>query len=509
LVSILRNIRRHSGCSLLLSSTLLRRQSCIVRYVTLFALIGYRKISKNKLSQTHSIMSKKVGKAVNSAARDTATQSLGALYSQASFSTSTTHSTTCLDSTTSSAKKRKVSKKIGEIQRQKTTHFLYEVSWNFQSPHKGSIFASTTDVPVSGSPNGPPIHRPFFKPQYLDALGKVVVAVTSNGPPAVHKRKNAFGTLPVEQSNGLANESLLLVTPVQSKGVGQRLFVGLDTGGLHYRFLQRARLILPELANSAAQTKTTQSRYHGEPYFTYSAWWLQCTNLHSLPKRGTGCAIAIVSNNLGTKVVELGAVVEHTSYHMVYVLYQNKVFPYPNGHQAHATFQQSWFDLVDPAMSKMINSHSTFDGIFSQPFRILLKELLVPKPTVSIHFLSQCYGASPSSVVEVNNKLMASCWSTDNCFQCSPESPSLLFPNKWRLPFYQESCFLAETATRREGKANEVGKIRPSFAQYEQPFLDSWKSVDTHAYARLKCNLEMDSCADSIFWFPKTNYRTR
>ncbi len=137
----------------------------------------------------------------------------------------------------------------------------------------------------------------------------------------------------------------------------------------------------------------------------------------------------------------MGAVVEHTNYHMVYVLNQNKVFPYPHGHQAHATFQQSWFDLVDPAMSK-INSHSTFDRIFSQPFRFF------------IHFLSQCYGASPSSVVEVNNKLMASCLSTDNCFQCSPESPSLLFPNKWRLPFYKKAVFWQKQ--QQEGKARPM-----------------------------------------------------
>jgi hypothetical protein len=55
----------------------------------------------------------------------------------------------------------------------------------------------------------------------------------------------------------------------------------------------------------------------------YSSWWLQCTNLQSLPKQANGVAIAVVSNHLETRAVELGAVVKHTSYHMVYGLYQN------------------------------------------------------------------------------------------------------------------------------------------------------------------------------------------
>jgi hypothetical protein len=187
---------------------------------------------------------------------------------------------------------------------------------------------------------------------------------------------------------------------------------------------------------------------------------------------------------------------------MIYVLYQNKVLPYRNDHRPHATFQQCWFDLVDPCVSQRINRDSTFDGMFSQPFRVLLRDLQVPQPVLTIHFLSQCYGASPSSVFPQNAKLMEKCLSSDNCFQCSPVSPSLLFPNKWRLPFYQESCFLAETATRREGKANEVGKTRPGMGQYEKLIDESWKSCDTHAYARFKCNLEMDTCADCVYLVP-------
>jgi hypothetical protein len=157
----------------------------------------------------------------------------------------------------------------------------------------------------------------------------------------------------------------------------------------------------------------------------------------------------------------LGVVVEHTSYQMIYVLYQNKVSPYRDDHQDYATFQYSWFDLVDQCVSQKINGGSTFDRMFSQPFRVPLRDLQVPQPAIMIHFLSPCCGASPSSVFPENPKLMAKCLSSDNCFQCSPISPSLLFPSKWRLPFYQESCFLAETATRREGKANEVGQTRP------------------------------------------------
>jgi hypothetical protein len=137
---------------------------------------------------------------------------------------------------------------------------------------------------------------------------------------------------------------------------------------------------------------------------------------------------------------------------MVYVLYQNKVSPYHNDHQHYATFQPSWFDLVDQCVSQKINRASTFEGMFSQPFRVLLRDLHVPQPTITIHSLSQCYGASPSYISPLNQKLIVKCVSSDNCFQCSPISPSLLFLNKWRLPFYQESCFLAEMATRREGK---------------------------------------------------------
>jgi hypothetical protein len=102
----------------------------------------------------------------------------------------------------------------------------------------------------------------------------------------------------------------------------------------------------------------------------YSAWWLQCTNLQSLPKRANGVAIAVLYNHLGTRAVELGAVVEHTFYHMVYVLYQKKVSPYNNDHQHYATFQPGWFNLVDQCVSQKINRDSTFDGMFLQAFRV-------------------------------------------------------------------------------------------------------------------------------------------
>jgi hypothetical protein len=107
----------------------------------------------------------------------------------------------------------------------------------------------------------------------------------------------------------------------------------------------------------------------------------------------------------------------------------------------------------------------------------------------------------PSSVFPGNKKLMVKCLSSDNCFQCSLISPSLLFPNKRRLPFYQESCFLAETATIREGKANEVVQTKPGMALYEKTIQESWKSVDTNAFAQFKCNQEMDLCADCVYLF--------
>jgi hypothetical protein len=67
---------------------------------------------------------------------------------------------------------------------------------------------------------------------------------------------------------------------------------------------------------------------------------------------------------------------------------------------------------------------------------------------------------------------------------------SCLFPNMWCLPFYQESYFLAETATIREGKAiNEVDQTRPGMGRYEKPINTAWKSIDTNAFARFKCNL--------------------
>jgi hypothetical protein len=238
-----------------------------------------------------------------------------------------------------------------------------------------------------------------------------------------------------------------------------------------------------------------------------SAWWLQCTNLQSLPKRATGVAIAIVSNHLGNRVVELCAVVELTSYHIIYVLYQNKVSPYRNGHQHYPTFRPSSLHLADQGVSQKINRDSTFDGMFSQLFRVLLLDLQVVQPAIAIHFLSRCYGASPSSVSAENQKLMVTCVSSDNCFQCSPISPSLLFPNQWRLPFYQESCFLAETATRREGKANEVGQTRPGMTAYEQSIRVSWKSNDTHAFARFRCNREMDYVADCVYLVPVSHLK--
>jgi hypothetical protein len=214
--------------------------------------------------------------------------------------------------------------------------FSYQISWNFQLTHQRSIFANPVDVTVTGSPGGPPIHQPFFKSQYLDALAKAVSQAATTCSQSVPKLKNTLGSLPLEQKHGLASKSLLLATPVLPTGVGQRLFVGLDTGGLHYPFLQHQRLLHPKMDASTSNIVKLQTRYHGEPYFTYSAWRLQCTNLQSLPKHGNGVAIAVVSNHLGTRTVELGAVIEHISYHMIYVLYQAKVFPCRNCHQAYA-----------------------------------------------------------------------------------------------------------------------------------------------------------------------------
>jgi hypothetical protein len=217
-------------------------------------------------------------------------------------------------------KHKRSNKKTVSPYLKKTTAYAYQVSWNFQALHQRSIFAAPGDISVTGTPDGPPIHRPFFKSQYLDALGRAVSAATTTGHESVNKSMNSFASLPLKHREGLANESLLLASPVLPRGAGQRLFVGLDTGGLHHRFLQRERLLHPEKDSSLSNTVKLQSRYHGDSYFRYSAWWLQCTNLQNLPKRANGVAIAIVSNYLGIRAVELGAVVEHTSYHMIYVL---------------------------------------------------------------------------------------------------------------------------------------------------------------------------------------------
>jgi hypothetical protein len=56
-----------------------------------------------------------------------------------------------------------------------------------------------------------------------------------------------LGFLPSSEKTGSAKESLLLANPVIPKGAGQRLFLGLDTPGLHHCFLQRERLLHPEL----------------------------------------------------------------------------------------------------------------------------------------------------------------------------------------------------------------------------------------------------------------------
>jgi hypothetical protein len=220
-------------------------------------------------------------------------------------------------------KKQKWSnKKIGEPEHQKTMAFAYQVSWDFQTSPKCRIFASPGDCTVMVTPDSPPIHHPFFKSQYLDALGKAISAATTTCSESIHNHQYSFGSLSLKQRSGLANESLLPVTPVIP------LRGRLDTGGLvHHHFLQRERLIHPELNTSSPNIVKLQSRYHGEPYFTYSAWWLQCINHQSLPKQVNGVAIAVVLNHLGTRAVELGAIVGHTSYHMIYVLYQNKIPP--------------------------------------------------------------------------------------------------------------------------------------------------------------------------------------
>jgi hypothetical protein len=155
--------------------------------------------------------------------------------------------------------------KSREPQHTKTTAFAYQVAWNFQSSSQRSIFASTTpDVALPGTPGGPPIHRPLFI--YLDALGMAVSSATPNFSEPVNPHPYSLGFLPSSEKTGSAKESLLLANPVIPKGARQRLFVGLDTGGLHHRFLQRERLLHPELDTSSSNIVQLYSRYHGEPY---------------------------------------------------------------------------------------------------------------------------------------------------------------------------------------------------------------------------------------------------
>jgi hypothetical protein len=176
------------------------------------------------------------------------------------------------------ARKRPFKKhKFREPQHTKTTAFAYQVAWNFQSSSQRSILASTTpDVALPGTPGGPPIHRPLFKGLYLDALGMAVSLATPTFSEPVNPHPYSLGFLPLSKKTGSAKESLLLANPVLPKGARQRLFVGLDTGGLYHRFLQRERLLHPELDTSSSNIVQLYSRYHGEPYFMYSSWWLQC-----------------------------------------------------------------------------------------------------------------------------------------------------------------------------------------------------------------------------------------
>ena len=118
-------------------------------------------------------------------------------------------------------KKRKgYNKTIVEPEHRKILAFTYQVAWNFQSSLQRSIFASNVDGSVTGTPNGPPIHRPFLKGQYLDALGKAVSDAAIPCSESVHKGHNSFGSLPLKQRTGFATESILLTSPVIPKGVG-------------------------------------------------------------------------------------------------------------------------------------------------------------------------------------------------------------------------------------------------------------------------------------------------
>jgi hypothetical protein len=97
-------------------------------------------------------------------------------------------------------KKHKGSNKnIGGPEHKKTMAFTYQVAWNFQSSPQRSIFASAGDGTVTGTPNGPPIHRPLPKSKYLDALGKAISEAVNPCSESVHQVRITFGLLPPKQ----------------------------------------------------------------------------------------------------------------------------------------------------------------------------------------------------------------------------------------------------------------------------------------------------------------------
>jgi hypothetical protein len=116
---------------------------------------------------------------------------------------------------------------------------------------------------------------------------------------------------------------LLQQTPRQFNVSGKAIIVSIDQYGLTHRFIKKKRLLPPRDLSLLKLSNGPNL------YFHHAAWFLECTNLHHLPRKGIGMAIAVITdfktNNLPLTRVELGVVLCPTREHFIYAIANDQI----------------------------------------------------------------------------------------------------------------------------------------------------------------------------------------
>jgi hypothetical protein len=261
---------------------------------------------------------------------------------------------------------------------------------------------------------------------------------------------------------------LLKRTSRQSNVAGKRIILSLDQSGLSHRFIERCRMHPPQ---DFPQLKLPNSQ---NLYFEHAAWFIECTNLHRLPRKGIGMAIAVItelknknkeqhsSHPATTITVELGVVLCLTREHFIYAILSNQVTQDPETKEylpGYLLLKQESTNALTPKF---------MEGTFSGPFRIPTRNLVHTLNRKRFVFLNQIAGRSISHLASDpdHKKIMETCINqSDGGYQCSHFGANHLLPRDWRFPFQKQDLFVQRTG-------DEIGYVdrrRTDLEMFEGP----------------------------------------